>query len=85
MAQYSLNPKHATALGATTELMTKAPVGMSPLLVGAFRDSKIDRLLMNVIVSNTYWCHVMVSLVPRTHCMSNGPFRQTLHWESPHV
>ena len=60
MQQYILNPKHAAALGATSELTTKAPVGMAPPLVGAFRDAKIDRLLMNVIVNNTFWCNVMV-------------------------
>lgn len=60
VAQYQLNPKHASALGATSELTTKAPVGMSANLVGAFRDGKIDRLLMNVLTCNTYWCNVLV-------------------------
>jgi len=60
VAQYSLNPKHASALGAETELVTKAPCGMGQAVVGAFRGGKIDRLLINVLVSKTYWCHVMV-------------------------
>jgi len=72
LAQYTLNPKDATAVGPTTELKTDAPAGLPEKLVTLYRDGKLDWQLLNVMVNKSFWCHTQVEDLERDSAWEVG-------------
>ena len=77
---YRLDPKQATATGATTELTTKAKCGMDPKLVALFRDGKMDAKLMDVLAYGFFWCAGLVEDVDgASSWIASRPIRQQMY------